>query len=772
MIPVIFQFNNFKSLKGKRIQWNEFFSYFISVSLILFLPVMYETWLDYEYIIFKSTIAKLLFGAAFVSLISFVFSLVIFILRFRIIKYFGWFVIFLFSFFQFVHLLWFGINPSSSVFSAIFATNFGEAKEFTEMYFKFSNLVLSLLYLGALFLIAFLFRWIRNTWFVKVTGALGALYAILVSLVFPGYVFHPDNINRTAVNIINGISDYYAELNKVRELKKEISNKHINAERRNSFENEGETYVVLIGESVDRNNMSAYGYNRNTTPNIDSSGFFVVKDAVSVHTHTIEALMPIFVNRNEKGSYSLLQLAKSAGFETYWLSNQPLLGAADSPIGVLASTADSLISINFGQDRSFDKALLPHLENILNKEQQRKVIFLHLYGSHGPYYKRIPEYYKPLSEKDLRPSYILNSRQRSILNAYDNSIRYTDDMIGDIKIKLEKSKGLSGLMYFSDHGEEVYDFRNFYTHHAGKINKHTVEVPFVFWFNTNYKKKFIDSIHELDSNLNKAFTFRQFPSTYMDFIHVYDTEFKSEESLFSNDFQSYESRMVAGVSYENELSPILNGYESDSIFNNQVWAHRMNSLEEYDDAINTFEGIEIDLVFMAGTNTFDVRHPPAKSKNLSLEDYFRKLANFQGKYIWLDIKNFDQDNSEKIFERIDGLAKKYRINSSQLLIESLKPEGLKIFTQNGYITSFYLPDIDDKNYSQVLPVMEKAKKMITKGYVTGISQSLEDILLAKQYLPNVPKFTWFLFDNSDNIKKEAKRIVNENRDIKVILVTN
>ena len=55
-----------------------------------------------------------------------------------------------------------------------------------------------------------------------------------------------------------------------------------------------------------------------------------------------------------------------------------------------------------------------------------------------------------------------------------------------------------------------------------------------------------------------------------------------------------------------------------SVYSSKVWAHRVNSIEKYQEARDIFSGIELDLMFDVASNTFDVNHPPAKSINLSL----------------------------------------------------------------------------------------------------------------------------------------------------------
>lgn len=53
-------------------------------------------------------------------------------------------------------------------------------------------------------------------------------------------------------------------------------------------------------------------------------------------------------------------------------------------------------------------------------------------------------------------------------------------------------------------------------------------------------------------------------------------------------------------------------------FSSKIWAHRVNSIEKYEEARDLFSGVELDLVFNDLNNSFDVNHPPAKIINLNL----------------------------------------------------------------------------------------------------------------------------------------------------------
>lgn len=115
-------------------------------------------------------------------------------------------------------------------------------------------------------------------------------------------------------------------------------------------ENMNGVYVLVIGESQNKDHMSAYGYERDTTPWLrhmkDTGKILLFDRAYSAHTHTTLVLTYALTAKNQynkvplEKAVSLLEAAEAAGFETVWLSNQVQYGAWDTPISVIAAEAN------------------------------------------------------------------------------------------------------------------------------------------------------------------------------------------------------------------------------------------------------------------------------------------------------------------------------------------------------------------------------------------------------------------------------------------------
>jgi hypothetical protein len=134
----------------------------------------------------------------------------------------------------------------------------------------------------------------------------------------------------------------------------------------------------------------------------------------------------------------------------------------------------------------------------------------------------------------------------------------------------------------------------------------------------------------------------------------------------------------------------------------KVWAHRVNSTGKLRLAGKVFSGVEIDVVFQGGSNTFDVNHPPAESINLSLDEYLSAASEVSGSLqLWLDLKNLNDENREQVLSRLEYLVEKYGLGDRFMVVESRNHMSLRHLAQNGIYTSYYVPSMDIDGMSGV-----------------------------------------------------------------------
>jgi heptose-I-phosphate ethanolaminephosphotransferase len=252
-------------------------------------------------------------------------------------------------------------------------------------------------------------------------------------------------------------------------------------------------FVLIIGESANRNHMSLYGYPKLTTPKLQPANDVIVYDnVVSAYSNTLNSILSSFTEANLENkidyskSISLIDIYRAAGFITIWISNQSPIGIWDNPVTLFAQKADVTKFVNINSSSSsesaftisYDDKLFPLLNNYLNYKAQRKFIVLHLMGSHSAYSKRYPSSFEKFNDA--------TSKKIKTISEYDNSIYYNDYVVDSllkiVKFYSQKTNAASAVIYLSDHGENVYDEGDFAGHdYVQKMSKHNVEIPFLVW---------------------------------------------------------------------------------------------------------------------------------------------------------------------------------------------------------------------------------------------------------------------------------------------------
>jgi heptose-I-phosphate ethanolaminephosphotransferase len=256
-----------------------------------------------------------------------------------------------------------------------------------------------------------------------------------------------------------------------------------------------ETVIVVIGESLRRDHLGLYGYKRQTTPlmNARRDQLMVFTKAISPANSTAfslpNILSPLTTDGNKEDFFNNLSLvgeARLAGFTTNWISNSHLLGGNINRVGIISREAQNQFSVGVeGRSEKFfarDDEMLPIVDNILASQSgKKKIIFLATRGSHTIYRKRYParfEKFKPVMTGN--DAYAPDQRQK-IINAYDNTILFTDWFLDQLIQKLEATGKPATLLFFADHGERLYEDGKTMFHGFKPPRQIELKVPFFIW---------------------------------------------------------------------------------------------------------------------------------------------------------------------------------------------------------------------------------------------------------------------------------------------------
>ena len=274
-----------------------------------------------------------------------------------------------------------------------------------------------------------------------------------------------------------------------------------------------EVYVMVIGETARSNNFSLYGYHRDTNPMlttlVSDSSLIVFRD-VRTESNTTHKSVPMLLTSASASDYSalyrekgIIAAFKEAGFHTSFISNQL---PNHSFIDFLGMEADSCLFIKEAErakDNVSDMELLPIVKGILEKGRKKEFIVLHTYGSHFKYNERYPR-----NMAHFLPDYKSQAKYENrlqLVNAYDNTIRFTDKFLYELSSILSSSACQSAWLYTSDHGENIYDDnRNKFLHASPYPSEYEFRVPLLAWTSASYCSAYPDIISALRSNSGKC----------------------------------------------------------------------------------------------------------------------------------------------------------------------------------------------------------------------------------------------------------------------------
>jgi heptose-I-phosphate ethanolaminephosphotransferase len=325
---------------------------------------------------------------------------------------------------------------------------------------------------------------------------------------------------------------------------------------------EPRTYVVVIGESASKYHMHLYGYHRPTTSNLDamaaSHELLVFSNVVTSHAATVPALtealtVPI---GQQKERRTIIDVLNAAGFKTYWLSNQSAPVGDDSAVALLTKSASEHQWVrlkkegtNLDQRYEPDGALLPYVYDVLAHKEYRedKVLFIHLMGNHGGYQFRYPTEEKTFS--NLQNPGCLSADEAATVNEYDNSVHYTDYILNQIIAATRGAGGESFVLYFGDHGEEVYDYRKFRGHYDEILSPYMAEVPLLLWLSPRYRQHYPMVAASIAASSNRPLWTGDLSYALADLAHINFPGMDPSKSFFSRQFEK-RIRVVAGLDYE------------------------------------------------------------------------------------------------------------------------------------------------------------------------------------------------------------------------------
>ena len=253
-------------------------------------------------------------------------------------------------------------------------------------------------------------------------------------------------------------------------------------------DNEKAVVVLVIGESARKANFHLYGYERNTNPLLSKQEDLKVYEATSCATYTTAGTKAILEPKDSGDLYELLpNYAFRTGVDVSWRTSN----WGEPPIHIDEYITNDDLGAQYPDENiCYDGILLKGLRERIESSPKNKVlIILHTSTSHGPKYaEKYPkefEVFKPVA-KNVEEG---EKNVGMLVNAYDNSILYTDYLLDSLINTLRTMEDWkSAMIFISDHGESLGENKMFMHGLPMRLApKVQYEIPFLVWTSEHFR---------------------------------------------------------------------------------------------------------------------------------------------------------------------------------------------------------------------------------------------------------------------------------------------
>lgn len=451
---------------------------------------------------------------------------------------------------------------SQSVFFVMAESNYNESHEFISQYLSIKLIAVLLIYI-----LVGVFLWFKvkpvyvknmTKWLVSIIIVVYALMPLFISVAIKKTSFERATqhlLSRMETTVPwQLLSSYIAYRSQLSNMDKILNHLETLPKFENLTDANGNTprtLVLVIGESTTRSRMGIYGYDRDTTPLIeqfkkDNPDFLAFNDVVSSRPYTIEILQQALTLADEKhpdlylSKPSLIHLMKQAGYKTFWITNQQTMTKRNTMLTMFSKQADEQFYMNNDRNQSsrqYDSSVFEPFKNVLNDPAEKKFIVIHLLGTHMKYELRYPEGEEYQRFKDKTGvNFNLDNDKLKVYNSYDNAVAFNDFVTTEL-FKLFKNSDPNGfILYFSDHGEEVYQTapHDVLGRNEKAPTKAMYTVPFMLWQSPKWLVSHPNN--HFESYVSRKFSTQDLIHTWSDLAGLSFDDYQPEKSIVNEKF--------------------------------------------------------------------------------------------------------------------------------------------------------------------------------------------------------------------------------------------
>ena len=439
----------------------------------------------------------------------------------------------------------FNLLFGEDVINIIADTNTTEASNFISTYFSLSNITIIIGLIIGINLVALLCSRLFSK--VKYIGVINVILCI-GGILLSGYCIYNQKVYGSGLGIpqYSAVTRYAHSgylLNRrgqeIIKLQKVCQN--VNAI---STVTDDRKIILVIGESYSIYHSSLYNYDLPTTPllnNLKEKGeIFVFENAITPFNATHATMEEIFSTKEFSTSPLFPCCFKKAGYFTHLSENQYSLGSS------LNFLSDEILSnLMFSERIDYMGGNDEKLIDSLCIDKGPALYILHLQGQHYAYENRYPKEFRKFTKNDYN-SQRWDDSQREIIAHYDNATLYNDYVINKL---INKCRDLNAcVIYISDHGEEIYDVRNYMGHGDAKGSKESllrqIRIPFIIYVSEQFKNNNKNIVDKMGADLNIPISTKDISHFLMGLSGVYCDDYNPTRDFLNEKYNRNKHRIV------------------------------------------------------------------------------------------------------------------------------------------------------------------------------------------------------------------------------------
>ncbi len=544
-------------------------------------------------------------------------------------------------------------------------------------------------------------------------------YIILTAL----FAYHINN--HMADGVLKNISASYNEYKEtVADAAKYSALRAANNGFKAEKKEQGETYLLIIDGSAARDNLSAYGYLRDTTPWLKSKtqdgNFIFFNNAYSSSTEAAPALMAALTSNNQyqeadKSAPAVTEALNAAGFNTYWFSNRPKYSFDGNPLTALAQNSKNVKFLDYGAAGK-DNMLLPYIKDALLKldKNANNFIVVNLAGSRAPYAQSLPSNFNNPFKGEAAAT-----------NTYDATRLNSDGIIQQIYNMAQKAADDKvNFVYVSDRGATLKtppatDVQN--------INFEMLRIPLVLGLSPQFTERYPQKTALLKQNKNKVFTL----DLLFDLIlGLTNTESDLRQSKFDLSDKRY------SITPDNAVTMPIGGeplkITDDPKLIEQANLDYLNQKYPAKFAAACNSAACLQKAFGAGFEAAQITANAQSGLTKSVEEIpFNRF-----KKVLLKTDGLTAENIPAVIEGLNALDKTLNLKNKVIIESALQSEEMAAFAKNGWQTSYYY---DKQTAPQSGPQIAKIMTEQKAGGVTFPAESYN--FIRWQVIELLPPYT-------------------------------